>query len=477
MTTPVASLESRMGPVPTEATPAVSASAAAPKITVQGATPAPTAEAPDEPSDLVESNYEVAVKLVNMQGDPNSPLYSVKRFEDLGISKELLEGIYFMNFKKPSKIQERALPLLLSNPPTNMIGQSQSGTGKTAAFVLTMLTRVDMSVNQVQALCLAPSRELARQIMSVVQTMGQFTNIKTQFAIPNMVARGQRIDAQIVIGTPGTVLDLIKKRQLPVDGIKVFVLDEADNMLDQQGLGDQCIRVKGTVPQTAQIVLFSATFPDQVVQYANRFAPNANQITLRHEELTVDGIKQLYMDCENEEDKYRVLVELYHILTIGSSIIFVKKRETASEIQRRMEADGHKVAALHSAFDGNERDRVIDDFRSGKSKVLITTNVLARGIDVATVSLVVNYDIPLDSNGKPDPQTYLHRIGRTGRFGRVGVSISFVHDKNSWGELNAISTYFGVEMTRVPTNDVDEVEMIIKKALKSKTAGVSKAES
>lgn len=150
-----------------------------------------------------------------------------------------------MNFKKPSKIQERALPLLLSNPPTNMIGQSQSGTGKTAAFVLTMLTRVDMSINQVQALCLAPSRELARQIMSVVQTMGQFTNIKTQFAIPNMVARGQRIDAQIVIGTPGTVLDLVKRRQLPVDGIKVFVLDEADNMLDQQGLGDQCIRVKG----------------------------------------------------------------------------------------------------------------------------------------------------------------------------------------------------------------------------------------
>lgn len=376
-----------------------------------------------------------------------------------------------MNFKKPSKIQERALPLLLSDPPTNMIGQSQSGTGKTAAFVLTMLTRVDMSVNQVQALCLAPSRELARQIMSVVQIMGQFTKIKTQFAIPNMVAKGQKIDAQIVVGTPGTVLDLIRRKQLPVNGIKVFVLDEADNMLDQQGLGEQCIRVKvqvpplhcwlpllkspSTVPKTAQIVLFSATFPEQVVQYANTFAPEANQITLKHEELTVDGIKQLYMDCESEEDKYRILVELYHILTIGSSIIFVKKRETASEIQRRMEADGHKVAALHGAFDGAERDKVIDDFREGRAKVLITTNVLARGIDVATVSLVVNYDIPLDQNNRPDPQTYLHRIGRTGRFGRVGVSISFVYDKKSWTELNEISNYFGVEMTRVPTNDID----------------------
>ena len=154
-----------------------------------------------------------------------------------------------MNFKKPSKIQERALPLLIHDPPRNMIGQSQSGTGKTAAFVLTMLTRVDLNDPSVQALCLAPSRELARQIMQVVQTMGQFTTVKTQFAIPQAVPKGQRIEAQIVVGTPGTVLDLIKKRTLPVDRMKVFVLDEADNMLDQQGLGEQCIRVKSWVEE------------------------------------------------------------------------------------------------------------------------------------------------------------------------------------------------------------------------------------
>ena len=150
-----------------------------------------------------------------------------------------------MNFKKPSKIQEKALPLLIRDPPQNMIGQSQSGTGKTAAFVLTMLTRVDLNDTSVQALCLAPSRELARQIMQVVQTMGQFTQVKTQFAIPQAVPRGQTIEAQIVVGTPGTVMDLIKRRSLPVNKIKVFVLDEADNMLDQQGLGEQCLRVKG----------------------------------------------------------------------------------------------------------------------------------------------------------------------------------------------------------------------------------------
>lgn len=248
---------------------------------------------------------------------------------------------------------------------------------------------------------------------------------------------------------------MIKRRQLPVDQLRVFVLDEADNMLDQQGLGDQCIRVKKMVPPSTQIVLFSATFPQEVVTYANAFAPNANQITLKQEELTVDGIKQLYMDCDSEEDKYRILVELYHILTVGSSVIFVKRRDTATEIQRRLEADGHKVAALHGGLETGDRDRVMDDFSAGRAKVLITTNVLARGIDVATVSMVVNYDIPLDSNNKPDPQTYLHRIGRTGRFGRVGVSISFVHDKRSWQELNEIQEYFGVQMTKVPTDDID----------------------
>lgn len=227
-----------------------------------------------------------------------------------------------------------------------------------------------------------------------------------------------------------------------------------------------------SMPKSCQIVLFSATFPARVVEFAQRFAPNSNQITLKHEELTVEGIKQLYMDCDGEAHKYEVLVQLYQLLTIGSSIIFVKvfkhishakhgtnkaqRRDTAVEIQRRMEADGHKVAALHGQYDGADRDRIIDEFRSGKAKVLITTNVLARGIDVATVSMVVNYDIPLTPDHQPDPETYLHRIGRTGRFGRVGVSISFVHDKKSWGDLNVIQQHFGVEMTMVPTTDMDE---------------------
>ena len=169
-------------------------------------------------------------------------------------SQEILDGLSVMKFRKPSKIQERALPLLLSDPPTNMIGQSQSGTGKTAAFVLTMLTRVDYSKPTTpQALCLAPTRELARQIMGVIQTMGQFIKgLTVQFAIPQALERGKKVASEIVVGTPGTVLDLIKRKALDTSQIKVYVLDEADNMLDQQGLGDQCLRVRKSVNRSGR---------------------------------------------------------------------------------------------------------------------------------------------------------------------------------------------------------------------------------
>ena len=232
------------------------------------------------------------------------------------------------------------------NPPQNLIGQSQSGTGKTAAFVLNILHRIDLSSEQAcktpQALVLAPSRELARQIVGVVKVMGSFVpGLLVEAAVPVEASqRSRKIEASVVVGTPGTVMDMIRKRSMDARAIKILVLDEADNMLDQQGLGDQCTRVKGYVggflivcsadfghsllPKTVQIVLFSATFPEHVVKYATAFAGNANQMTLRHEDLTVEGIKQIYLDCENDADKYDVLVKFYGLLTIGSSIIFVK---------------------------------------------------------------------------------------------------------------------------------------------------------
>lgn len=425
-------------------------------------------EAPSAPAEasaggpLHESRYDVQVTLADQQADPNSPLYSVKSFDDLGLHSDLLKGIYAMKYTKPSKIQERALPLLLQNPPRNMIGQSQSGTGKTAAFVLTMLSRIDFSADKPQAIALAPSRELARQIMDVVQAMGKFTPVKTAFAIPDALKRGEKVHAHLVVGTPGKTFDLIKTRALDPSAVKVFVLDEADNMLDQQGLGEQSIRVKNTMPKSCQLVLFSATFPEHVYAFATKFAPNANEIRLKQEELSVESIKQFYMDCKSEEHKYEVLVELYNLLTIGQSIIFCAKRETADKIAQRMTAEGHRVDSLHGKLDTAARDRTIDEFRTGKCKVLIATNVIARGIDIQQVTLVINYDMPLTQRGEPDAETYLHRIGRTGRFGRKGVSINFVHDATSRKHMEAIEKSLHCHIVGVQTDDLEAMESTIK---------------
>jgi ATP-dependent RNA helicase DDX19/DBP5 len=215
-----------------------------------------------------------------------------------------------------------------------MIGQSQSGTGKTAAFVLTMLSRINYEREMVQAICLSPTRELARQIVDVAKEMGKYTPVKVCLAIKESRLRDQHVKDHIVVGTPGTMLDILRKKAADPRQVNVFVLDEADNMLDLQGLGEQSMRVKKYIslrlptnsrfiPKDAQMLLFSATFPSEVHIFAKKFAPNANEITLRLEELSVEGIKQLYMDCRNEKHKYEVLVGLYGLMNIGQSIIFV----------------------------------------------------------------------------------------------------------------------------------------------------------
>ncbi|CAO0790553.1 unnamed protein product [Mucor circinelloides] len=429
-------------------------------------TPEKSATPEEDESNLIQSTHVVQVKLADQQADPNSPLYSVKSFEQLGLSPELLKGLYAMKFSKPSKIQERALPLLIGNPPRNMIGQSQSGTGKTAAFVLTMLTRINLGVNVPQAICLAPSRELARQIMDVVEAMSKYTNITTKLVVKDSLKRNEHVQSQVIVGTPGSVADVIRRRLLPVQAVKIFVLDEADNMLDQDGLGDQSIRIKNNLKNSnPQIVLFSATFPEHVRNFAAKFAPNANEISLKREDLSVDAIKQLYMDCDNEEHKYETLCNIYDLLTVSQSIIFCKRRESADEIARRMKAQGHSVISLHGKMTPEERDKVMDDFRRGEFKVLITTNVLARGIDISQVSLVINYDLPIDQRGQVDFEAYLHRIGRTGRFGRTGVSIILIDSKRAWEQMTEIENHFGREIVNVPTADWEQVEKQLKELI------------
>ncbi|TIA89897.1 hypothetical protein E3P99_01808 [Wallemia hederae] len=435
--------------------------------------PAEAAEAPASSQKQPQQELEVSVTLADQQADPNSPLYSARTFEELGLHENLLKGIYAMKFQKPSKIQERALPLLLQNPlhalnnrPRNMIAQSQSGTGKTAAFALAILSRINYDSPNPQAVVLSPSRELARQTMSVIQQMGQFTNVKTAFAIKDAIPKGEKVEAQVIVATPGALVDAVRKGQIYAKEVKVFVLDEADNMLDQHSMGDQSIKAKNLITSKPQILLFSATFPDVVRNFAAKFAPAANEIRLKQEELSVEGIKQFYMDCDNLEHKFKVLVELYELMTVGQSIIFVHRRDTADEIARRMTSEGHTVVSLHGKQESSERDLTIDSFREGKTKVLITTNVIARGIDISQVNMVINYDMPKTASGEPDSETYLHRIGRTGRFGRKGIAVNFIHDPESWKVMNAIEIALKKEIIKVETQDFDAMEAIIKKELK-----------
>lgn len=387
--------------------------------------------------------------------DPSNPISSVSKFEDLELPEDLLRGIYAMNFRKPSKIQEKALPLLLKDPPTNMIAQSQSGTGKTAAFSLAMLYRVDPKVQGIQALCVANTRELASQICQVIKQMGAQLKISVGLAVPESYSEIQ--STQVVVGAPGSILNCLKKSRRVFDNLKVLVIDEADEMLAGQNMTTQLNDIKRAIPQV-QVLLFSATFPNAVLEFAKKFAPKANMITLKIEEVKVDAIRQFSLTIPTSQ-KLKKLSDVYGLLTIGQSIIFVQQKSTAYQVQRHMVQEGHQVSVLTSDETPSSRDRIMNDFRNGTSKVLIATNVLSRGIDVPQVNLVVNFEMPMDRSRCPDTEVYVHRIGRTGRFGRSGVSINFLDTPESEAVQSKVIEQFNMKISEL--NDLEEMEKML----------------
>ncbi|XP_030842392.1 ATP-dependent RNA helicase DDX19A [Strongylocentrotus purpuratus] len=397
------------------------------------------------------------------QKDPNSPLHSVKSFEELRLKQALLKGVYEMGFNAPSKIQETALPLLMADPPKNMIAQSQSGTGKTAAFVLTMLSRVDNN-HYPQALCLAPTYELAIQIGKVVEEMGKnLPDINVRYAVRGQrVQRGEKVNQQIIIGTPGTTLDwCLKLRSIDLSRMKVFCLDEADVMIATQGHQDQSIRIQKKLPSACQMMLFSATYDNTVMKFATTVVPDPVVIRLRREEESLSNIKQYYVLCSNKEEKAESLSNIYGTITIGQAMIFCQTKRNANWLAERMTREGHAVALLSGDLTVEQRVAVLERYRAGKEKILITTNVMARGIDIEQVTVVVNFDLPVDMNGQADCETYLHRIGRTGRFGKSGLAINFVDGPRSMDIMKIIENHFGRQIERLYTDDAEEIEKIV----------------
>ncbi|XP_073513435.1 ATP-dependent RNA helicase DDX25 isoform X2 [Phyllobates terribilis] len=292
--------------------------------------------------------------------------------------------------------------------------------------------------------------------------MGKFCDdVDVIYAIRgNRPARGSRIEAQIIVGTPGTVMDWCFKLKLfSVQNIKVFVLDEADVMIGVQGYSDHSVRVKRAMPPHCQMLLFSATFDESIWNFAERIVPDPNIIKVKKEELTLENIRQFYDFCESKEAKYEALTNMYVSMTIAQAIIFCQTRKTANWLSKEMVKDGHAVALLSGELMVTERAKIIQRFRDGKEKVLITTNVCARGIDIEQVSIVVNFDLPVTTEGMTDYETYLHRIGRTGRFGKKGVAVNLV-EKYFMHILRDLEEHFGTKIMKLDTGDIDEVERL-----------------
>jgi len=373
----------------------------------------------------------------------------VENFDDMGLKHDLLRGIYAYGFEKPSAIQQRAIVPVLKGHDT--IAQAQSGTGKTATFAISILQSVDKERRDCQALVLAPTRELAQQIKKVLVSLGDYLGLTVHSCVGGTAVRDDIRTLQqgvhIVVGTPGRVYDMINRRVLRMEDVKMFVLDEADEMLSR-GFKDQIYDVFKFLPEKVQVCLFSATMPADVLDVTERFMREPVTILVKRDELTLEGIKQFFVMVEREDWKLDTLCDLYETLTITQAIIYCNTRRKVDWLTEKMQSRDFTVSAMHGDMDQRERDLIMREFRSGSSRVLISTDLLARGIDVQQVSLVINYDLPTNR------ENYIHRIGRSGRFGRKGVAINFL-TQSDVRYLRDIETFYNTTIEEMPMNVAD----------------------
>ncbi|KAJ1973914.1 translation initiation factor eIF4A [Dimargaris xerosporica] len=394
--------------------------------------PKPEGLVPEEGAEI-ESNWEEVVD----------------SFDGMNLREDLLRGIFAYGFEMPSAIQQRAIMPVVKGH--DVIAQAQSGTGKTATFSISILQQLDMSINQCQALILAPTRELAMQIQKVVSALGDFMDVQCHLCIGGTDVRSDMQKLQsgshIVVGTPGRVLDMISRRAFKTDKIKMFVMDEADEMLSR-GFKDQIYNVFQLLPPSIQVVLLSATMPSDVLEVTKKFMRDPIRILVKRDELTLEGIRQFYIAVEKEEWKLETLCDLYETVAVTQAVIFCNTRRKVNWITEQLTARDFTVSAMHSDMEQAQREVIMQEFRSGSSRILITTDLLARGIDVQQVSLVINYDLPSNK------ENYLHRIGRGGRFGRKGVAINFV-SADDVAALREIEQFYNTQIDEMPMNVAD----------------------
>ncbi len=343
-------------------------------------------------------------------------------FDEMGLDDSLTRGIYTYGFEQPSKIQQSAIVPMRERH--DILAQAQSGTGKTGAFTIGSLSSVDPAILAPQVLVLCPTRELSQQTERVARAIGQYMNLRVLSATGGGNLRSDiqalREGAQFIVGTPGRVDDLIRRGELRLGDMRYLILDEADQMLEDLFVDQIKAILNQPFPPSTRLALFSATMPEHVLELAERYLSDPVRILLPPDEVTLDGIKQYYVDLEREDWKFPVLLDLYQQVTVNQALIYVNKRQKAEWLAKQLATQGFTLEYIHGEMEVAERKARMDDFRAGRVRVLISTDLLARGIDVQQVSLVINYELPHQR------ENYVHRIGRTGRYGKKGVAINLV---------------------------------------------------
>uniref|UniRef100_A0A915P0B2 RNA helicase n=1 Tax=Meloidogyne floridensis TaxID=298350 RepID=A0A915P0B2_9BILA len=386
--------------------------------------------------------------LSNVEFETSEEVEVLQSFDKMGLKSDLLRGIFSYGFEKPSAIQQRAIMQIVKG--RDVIAQAQSGTGKTATFSIGVLQSLDVVARETQALVLAPTRELAVQVQKVILALGDYMNVQCHACIggTNVGEDIRKLDygQHVVSGTPGRVFGayMIRRRNLRTRSIKMLVLDEADEMLSK-GFKEQIYDIYRYLPPNAQVVLLSATLPHDVLEMTSKFMTDPIRVLVKRDELTLEGIKQFFVAVEREEWKFDTLCDLYDTLTITQAVIFCNTRRKVDWLADKMREANFTVCCMHADMEQKDRDAIMKQFRAGESRVLISTDVWARGLDVPQVSLVINYDLP---NNR---ELYIHRIGRSGRYGRKGVAINFVKNDDI-RILRDIEQYYSTQIDEMPMN-------------------------
>jgi translation initiation factor 4A len=371
-----------------------------------------------------------------------------ERFEDMNLSDDLLRGIFAYGYEKPSSIQQKAITQFISGK--DIIAQAQSGTGKTATFTIGMLQNLNINLNKTQVIILAHTRELATQIYNVVENISRYMKLKLNLSVGGISVRDNmdnlKNNPHIVIGTPGRILDMLNKNSLVNEHIKMLILDEADELLSTIFI-NQIYDIFRQLPGELQVGLFSATMNDNFFAITKKFMRDPIKILVKNDELTLDGIRQYYINLEQNDFKFDTLCDLYSGFSVSQSIIYCNSKKIVDVLTNKLNNNNFSVSSIHGDMTQSVRDQIVKDFRDGQTRVLITTDLLSRGIDIQQISIVINYDIPKEI------ENYIHRIGRSGRYGRKGVAINFVtnYDKE---KLKQIESYYSTEIQELPDLDV-----------------------